>query len=86
VVTADAAGAFSRRGDGVTTICGRARIPAHVTILFPLVPAADVDGPCSPASPSSMPVEAFNFELARLDSFPGRRVAPPGAGGARFTL
>lgn len=48
------------------------RIPAHVTILFPLVPAADVDeGLLSRLRDVYAPAAPFAYELARVESFPG---------------
>jgi 2'-5' RNA ligase len=47
------------------------RIPAHVTILFPLVPAAEVDEPLlARLAELYARIEPFSFDLARLDSFP----------------
>ena len=48
------------------------RIPAHITILFPLVAAAAVDDDMLAAlAELYVPVASFAYELARLDSFPG---------------
>jgi len=47
-------------------------IPPHVTILFPLVPAADVDDHLAARLRELFaPVEPFDYELARIESFPG---------------
>ena len=47
-------------------------IPAHLTILFPFVPASRVDGELL-ASLRALyaPVAPFAYELARVESFPG---------------
>jgi hypothetical protein len=47
-------------------------IPAHLTILFPFVPASRVDGDLL-ASLRALyaPVAPFAYELARIESFPG---------------
>ena len=47
-------------------------IPAHLTILFPFVPASRVDGELL-ASLRTLyaPVAPFAYELARVESFPG---------------
>jgi len=47
-------------------------IPAHLTILFPFVPASRVDGGLL-ASLRALyaPVSPFAYELARVESFPG---------------
>lgn len=48
------------------------RIPAHVTVLFPLVPAAEVDERLlSRLRDLYAPGAPFAYELARLESFPG---------------
>ena len=48
------------------------RIPAHVTVLFPLVPAAEVDERLlSGLRDLYAPAAPFAYELARLESFPG---------------
>ena len=48
------------------------RIPAHITILFPLVPATAVDDDLLAALAALyVPVAPFAYELERLDSFPG---------------
>ena len=48
------------------------RIPAHVTILFPLVPAAVVDdGLLAQLRVLFAPLAPFAYELATVESFPG---------------
>ena len=48
------------------------RIPAHVTVLFPLVPASEVDERLvSRLRDLYASVAPFAYELAHLESFPG---------------
>jgi 2'-5' RNA ligase len=47
-------------------------IPSHVTILFPLVPAAEVDDDLlSQLRGLYRPLGPFAYDLARLETFPG---------------
>ena len=48
------------------------RIPSHVTILFPLVPAAEAeDDLLSELRGLYRPLAPFAYELSRLETFPG---------------
>lgn len=67
-----------RRHIGATVDRG---IPAHITVLFPFVPALEVDAEISGALRALYaPVEPFAYDLASLESFPGYAWLAPDPG------